>query len=63
MKTAEEQIERGISLIEGGFAEEAEKYLRVLRCGMMDELHDSQARVDRLDFLIYSLKKNQNTGK
>jgi len=28
------------------------RYLRKCRCGLMEELHESQRRVDRLDFLI-----------
>ena len=32
-------------------------YLRNMRRGFLDDLHESQQRLDRLDYLIYSTKK------
>ena len=34
-------------------------YLRGLRGEFLDDLHESQQRLDRLDFLIYSMKKKK----
>ena len=36
---------------------ELHRYLRTLRADFLEELHESQQRLDRLDYLIYSAKK------
>ena len=34
--------------------------LRKCRCHLMDELHDSQKKVDNMDFLIRQIQKENN---
>ena len=36
---------------------ELQVYLRRLRGDFLDDLHESQQRLDQLDYLIYSIKK------
>ena len=52
-----ETIERICSLCQAGYTEDAIKSLRAFRCGLMDELHKSQYRVDCLDYLVRQLQK------
>ncbi|MCR5475027.1 MAG: hypothetical protein K6F28_07460 [Lachnospiraceae bacterium] len=33
------------------------KYLRKCRCNLVEEMHDSQRRVDRIDYLIRQAQK------
>ena len=35
-------------------------YLKSLRGDFLNDLHDSQQRLDRLDYLIYNMKKKTN---
>ena len=35
------------------------RHLRKCRCGLMEELHESQRRVDRLDYLIRQTAKER----
>ena len=45
------------ALLNAGRKDEARKRLRVLRCKMMDELHNCQRKVDQLDWLIRETEK------
>ncbi len=45
------------ALLNAGRRDEARKRLRVLRCKMMDELHNCQRKVDQLDWLIRETEK------
>ena len=36
--------------------------LRKHRCGLMDSLHESQERVDCLDFLVWRMEKERERG-
>ncbi len=45
------------TLLDAGRRDEAMKRLRVLRCKMMDELHNCQRKVDQLDWLIRETEK------
>ena len=42
----------------GGQVEALVEQLRILRCGLMDELHACQRRVDQLDWLIWEIEKS-----
>ena len=44
-------------LLNAGRKDEAWKKLRVIRCEMMDELHNYQRKVDLLDWLIRETEK------
>lgn len=55
MKSAgcsKEDIDRVISMHKAGMDAEILQCLRKCRCDMMDELHDKQRSVDRLDRII-----------
>ena len=47
------------ALLEAGRGDDARKRLRALRCELMDELHSCQRKVDRLDWLIREMDRNQ----
>lgn len=44
-------------LYEAGELPDMIKILRRYRCHLMDDLHESQNRVDCLDYLVYQLEK------
>ena len=46
-----------IKLYETGQREELIRYLKKCRCGLVDEMHESQRRVDRIDMLIRQVEK------
>ena len=39
-----------------GKTDDLQKYLRLCRCGLIDEMHHTQKKVDQMDFLIRQLK-------
>ncbi len=45
------------ALYESGRIEELIRYLKKCRCGLMDEMHESQRKVDRMDYLIRRTEK------
>ena len=47
-----EEMEKARRLYEAGNTEALIRYFRKCRCSRMEELHESQRRVDCLDFLI-----------
>lgn len=53
----EKQIEESIYLFEKKEYLQAFFHLRNVRCGLLDNMHDSQKKLDKLDFLLYNLKK------
>ena len=52
-----EAAERISKLCEAGSYEEALHQMKVQRCALIDEMHESQRRVDRMDFLIRNQEK------
>ena len=48
-------------LYEHGDSEMVIRKLRRHRCALMDEVHESQRKVDCLDFLLQKITKSQNT--
>ena len=48
-------------LYTAGRLDDALHQLRVIRCNLIDELHQSQRRVDRLDYLIRQTEKEMKT--
>lgn len=44
-------------LYDNGQVKDAVKVLRRHRCALMDELHESQSKVDCLDFLVRNIEK------
>ena len=47
-----EELEKAAQLYEAGDAEALIRYFRKCRCSRMEELHQTQRKVDCLDFLI-----------
>ena len=52
-----ETAERISRLYEAGSHDEALHQLKVQRCVLIDEMHESQRKVDRMDFLIRKQEK------
>ncbi len=52
-------IEKVCRLYGNGQVHDAIKALRKHRCGLMDNLHESQERVDCLDFLVWRMEKEK----
>ena len=48
-------------LVQAGRISDALHEMRVIRCNLMDELHQSQRRVDCLDYLIRQMEKEIKT--
>lgn len=36
--------------------DDLQKYLRMCRCGLIDEMHHTQKKIDNLDYLIRQIK-------
>ena len=53
---SQDEISVAEGLNKAGKYNDLQKYLRVCRCDLMDELHSSQRKVDSLDYLIRQLK-------
>ncbi len=48
---------RAKALYEAGDMEALIRHLRKCRCDLVEEMHDSQRRVDRMDYLIRQAQK------
>ena len=52
-----DQEETAKRLYDTGQIEDLIRYLKKCRCALMDEMHESQRKVDRMDFLIRKAEK------
>ena len=52
-----EELQKAEQLYEAGDTEALVRYFRKCRCSRMEELHESQRKVDCLDFLIRQTAK------
>ncbi len=52
-------IEKVCKLYNNGQVQDAVKMLRKYRCSLMDSLHESQGKVDCLDFLVRRMEKEK----
>lgn len=52
-------IEKVCRLYHSGQVQDAVKILRRHRCSLMDSLHESQRKVDCLDFLVRRMEKGK----
>ncbi len=52
-----EQEKKARLLYESGQTDELVRYLKKCRCSLKDEMHESQRRVDRMDYLIRRAEK------
>ena len=50
-------VEKAERLLTAGNTEALLRHLRLCRCGLMEELHEKQKRVDRMDQLIRRTEK------
>ena len=57
----QEVIEKAERLWETGRTRDLMRHLRICRCELMDILHESQKRVDRVDTLIRQTGKTMET--
>lgn len=53
---SEDEIKVAQRLDKAGRSDDLQKYLRLCRCDLMDDLHRSQKKVDNLDYLIRTIK-------
>lgn len=53
------QIESFTHCFESGDIKKLIQQLKCQRCGLLDGLHDAQRKIDCLDYLIYTLKKEE----
>jgi len=53
-------IETISRLYRNGQIQDAIKMLRKHRCSLMDSLHESQGKVDCLDFLVWRMEKEKS---
>ena len=52
-----EAVERIIRLCAAGSYDEALHQMKVQRCALVEQMHESQRKVDRMDFLIRNQEK------
>ena len=53
----DEAIGEAVRLCESGQKEDLIRYLRVKRCDLIEELHESQKKIDRFDYMIRQAEK------
>ena len=58
----EDEIRDALRIYQSDDATSLLRQLRKCRCSRMEELHESQRRVDRLDYLIRQTQKNNLIG-
>ena len=51
-----EMIGKAVRLCETGQKEDLIRFLRVRRCDLIEELHESQKKIDRFDYMIRQAK-------
>ncbi len=56
--TDRETISRAVELYRSGQGKDLVRLLKAQRCGLVEEMHESQRRVDRIDYLIRQSKNN-----
>jgi len=54
---SEDQKKEAELLYRSGRTADLIRYLKKCRCSLMDEMHESQRKVDRMDFLIRKAEK------
>ncbi len=52
-----EEIEKAGRILQAGSLNELTRFLRQCRCGLLDRMHESQKRVDLMDYLIRETEK------
>ena len=52
-----EAVSEAVRLCEAGQKEDLVRFLRVKRCDLIEELHESQKKIDRFDYIIRQTEK------
>ena len=52
-----EAVIEAVRLCETGQKEDLVRFLRVKRCDLIEELHESQKKIDRFDYMIRQTEK------
>ena len=52
-----DSVSKAVRLCEAGQKDELVRFLRVKRCDMIEELHESQKKIDRFDYMIRQTEK------
>ena len=52
-----EAVSEAVRLCEAGQKEDLVRFLRVRRCDLLEELHESQKKIDRFDYMIRQTEK------
>ena len=56
----QELIERAMQLCRSGHEAELVRFLKLQRCKMVEDMHECQRKVDRIDYLIRQTKINNH---
>ena len=54
----QELIERAMQLHRSGQEVELVRFLKLQRCDMVEDMHECQRKIDRIDYLIRQTKNN-----
>jgi hypothetical protein len=55
----QELIERAMQLYQSGQEAELVRFLKLRRCDMVEDMHECQRKVDRIDYLIRQANNNR----
>ena len=55
---SQDAVSKAIELYKSEARDELVRFLRLQRCELVEEMHESQRRVDRMDYLIRQSKNN-----
>ena len=53
---SQEKVSAAERLREAGKRDDLQKYLRMCRCDLIEEMHSTQKKVDNLDYLLRQIK-------
>ena len=56
----QELIERAMQLYQSGQEAELVRFLKLRRCDMVEDMHECQRKIDRIDYLIRQTKNNNH---
>lgn len=56
----QELIDRAMQLYQSGQEAELVRFLKLQRCNMVEDMHECQRKIDRIDYLIRQAKNNNH---
>ncbi len=56
----QELIERAMQLYQSGQEAELVRFLKLQRCNMVEDMHECQRKIDRIDYLIRQTKNHNH---